>query len=71
MALLYSHPSSLEHDTGAHPENAGRLRAVEGALERASRAGEIGLHRDDAPAAGREQLRTSMRSSRSASAAAG
>ena len=47
------HPSSYEHDTGAHPENAGRLRAIESALES---AGWPGLERVEAPAATREQL---------------
>ncbi len=28
MTLLYYDPIFLEHDTGSHPENAGRLRAV-------------------------------------------
>ncbi|MFL5866062.1 MAG: histone deacetylase, partial [Thermoleophilaceae bacterium] len=32
--LYFSHPSSLEHDTGAHPERADRVRAVEAVLER-------------------------------------
>jgi acetoin utilization deacetylase AcuC-like enzyme len=32
--LFLSHPSSLEHDTGAHPERADRIRAVEAILER-------------------------------------
>ena len=31
--LLLHHPSSLEHDTGAHPERAARIAAVERALE--------------------------------------
>jgi acetoin utilization deacetylase AcuC-like enzyme len=35
VSLLLSHPSSLEHDTGAHPESAGRLVAVEALLESA------------------------------------
>jgi acetoin utilization deacetylase AcuC-like enzyme len=30
--VLFSHPSSLEHDTGAHPERADRIRAIEAAL---------------------------------------
>ncbi len=30
--LLFRHPSSLEHDTGTHPERADRIRAVEAAL---------------------------------------
>jgi len=34
--LLYTHPSSYAHDTGGHPENAGRIRAIEEALEAAS-----------------------------------
>jgi acetoin utilization deacetylase AcuC-like enzyme len=33
MALYYRHPLSLEHDTGAHPENAGRIRAIESLME--------------------------------------
>jgi acetoin utilization deacetylase AcuC-like enzyme len=32
--LFFSHPSSLEHDTGAHPERADRIRAIEGILDR-------------------------------------
>ena len=31
--LLLRHPSSLEHDTGAHPERAARIVAIERALE--------------------------------------
>src|SRR5213079_2662222 len=31
--LLLHHPSSLEHDTGAHPERAARIAAIERALE--------------------------------------
>jgi acetoin utilization deacetylase AcuC-like enzyme len=53
MALYLSHESSHRHDTGPHPENAGRLVAVEAALER---AGWAGLERVEAPAATREQL---------------
>ena len=30
--LLFSHPSSLDHDTGAHPENARRIQAIEAEL---------------------------------------
>ncbi len=33
MSLLFSHPASLEHDTGGHPENAGRLVAIAAQLE--------------------------------------
>src|SRR6266545_8159509 len=54
MGLYMAHPSSFEHDTGGHPENAGRLRAIEAALEE---DGWPGLDRVDAPAATREQLR--------------
>jgi acetoin utilization deacetylase AcuC-like enzyme len=53
MALYLSHPSSLDHDTGPHPENAGRLRAIEAALERADLPA---LERVEAPPATREQL---------------
>ena len=53
MGLYFSHPSSLEHDTGGHPENASRLRAIESALDE---AGWPGLDRVEAPAATREQL---------------
>ena len=31
--VLFHHPSSLEHDTGPHPENARRIAAIEQALE--------------------------------------
>jgi acetoin utilization deacetylase AcuC-like enzyme len=53
MAMYVSHESSHRHDTGPHPENAGRLVAIEAALER---AGWPGLERVEAPAASREQL---------------
>ena len=53
MGLYVSHPSSHRHDTGAHPENAGRLVAIEATLEA---AGWAGLERMEAPAATREQL---------------
>jgi len=53
VGLYLSHPSSLEHDTGAHPENASRIRAIEARLEA---AGWPGLERIQAPAATREQL---------------
>jgi acetoin utilization deacetylase AcuC-like enzyme len=54
VGLYLSHPSSLEHDTGAHPESAARLRAIESRLEQ---AGWPGLRRLEAPAATRQQLR--------------
>ncbi len=47
------HPSSFEHDTGGHPENAGRLRAIESALEQRDW---LGLEVVEAPEATREQL---------------
>ena len=53
MTLLYTHPSSREHDTGGHPENAGRLAAIEQALDRDAPPG---LERRQAPAASREQV---------------
>jgi acetoin utilization deacetylase AcuC-like enzyme len=51
--LLLSHPSSLEHDTGAHPENARRIRAIESELEA---RGWLGWERREAPPAELEQL---------------
>ena len=53
MALFYSHESSHRHDTGAHPENAARLRAIEAAL---AQTGGAGIERVEAPAATREQI---------------
>ena len=53
MGLYLSHPSSLEHDTGSHPESPRRIRAIEAALES---AGWPGLERIEAPPADREQL---------------
>jgi acetoin utilization deacetylase AcuC-like enzyme len=53
VTLYYSHPSSHAHDTGGHPENAGRLLAIESELEA---RGWPGLERLEAPAATREQL---------------
>jgi acetoin utilization deacetylase AcuC-like enzyme len=34
MGLYFRHPSSLLHETGSHPENAGRIRAIEATLDR-------------------------------------
>ncbi|GIK77020.1 MAG: histone deacetylase [Acidobacteria bacterium] len=53
MALYLRHPTSLAHDTGPHPENAGRIEAIESALER---AGWPGLERAEPPPAEREWL---------------
>ena len=36
MTLLYTHPASYGHETGSHPENAGRIRAIEAAIEAAA-----------------------------------
>ena len=53
MTLLFTQPSSHRHDTGAHPENANRLVAIEAALDRDRPRG---LEPVEAPAATREQL---------------
>ena len=53
MTLLYTHQSSYAHETGSHPENAGRIRAIEAALDQASLPG---LHAVDPPRATNEQL---------------
>ena len=54
MAGLYvRHPSSFEHDTGGHPENARRLTAIEEAM---SERVWLGMELVEAPAATREQL---------------
>jgi acetoin utilization deacetylase AcuC-like enzyme len=39
MTLLYTDPIFLLHDTGRHPENAGRLRAIQSRLEEAGLVG--------------------------------
>jgi acetoin utilization deacetylase AcuC-like enzyme len=53
MALYVHHPSSLQHDTGPHPESARRILAIEAAM---GAADWLGLERIEAPAAEREQL---------------
>jgi acetoin utilization deacetylase AcuC-like enzyme len=54
MSGLYlRHQLSLQHDTGAHPERADRIRAIEAELERHDW---LGLELVEAPAATREQL---------------
>ena len=45
-AVYLSHPSSLAHDTGPHPERAARITAIEQELER---RGWLGLERLEAP----------------------
>jgi acetoin utilization deacetylase AcuC-like enzyme len=56
--LLYSHPSALDHDPGpGHPEQPGRLRAIQALLEREERKGGlIGIDRREAPRASEEHL---------------
>ena len=44
--LLYSHQSSLGHDTGPHPERADRIRAIEAVLEQRDW---LGWERREAP----------------------
>ncbi|MGZ5325079.1 MAG: histone deacetylase family protein [Solirubrobacterales bacterium] len=51
--IYLRHQSSYEHDTGGHPENAGRLRAIEAAMEEQDW---LGLEQVEAPPATREQL---------------
>ena len=51
--LYFRHASSLEHQTGAHPEGPGRIPAIEAELER---RGWLGYERREAPAAGMEAL---------------
>src|SRR5947207_12344457 len=51
--IYLRHPSSFEHDTGGHPENARRLTAIEEAL---SERDWLGLELVEAPAVEREQL---------------
>src|SRR5436309_183442 len=53
MGLYLRHPLSFEHDTGPHPENAERVRAIERELDS---AGWYGLEIVEAPAARLEQL---------------
>src|SRR4051812_38401523 len=54
MAGLYvRHPSSFEHDTGGHPENARRLTAIEEAL---SERDWLGLELVEAPPVERAAL---------------
>jgi acetoin utilization deacetylase AcuC-like enzyme len=51
--LYVRHPSSFEHDTGGHPENARRVTAIEEAM---SERDWLGMQLVEAPAAPREQL---------------
>jgi acetoin utilization deacetylase AcuC-like enzyme len=51
--IYLRHPLSLEHDTGPHPENADRIRAIESRLDG---EGWLGLEVTEAPPATIEQL---------------
>ena len=51
--LYLRHPLSLEHETGAHPENPRRIEAIE---KRLSALDWLGMERVEAPPASREQL---------------
>jgi acetoin utilization deacetylase AcuC-like enzyme len=51
--VFLAHPSSLEHDTGGHPEQAARIVAVERELER---RGWLGFERVQSPAVDRAVL---------------
>src|SRR5947209_833648 len=51
--VLFEHPSSLEHDTGEHPERAERMTAIFSALARREW---LGWERRASPAATRAQL---------------
>ena len=53
MALYVAHPSSHHHDTGPHPENAGRLVAIESAM---AERNWLGTERVEAPPAELEWL---------------
>ena len=52
--LFFHHPSSLEHDTGAHPERAERIRAIEAELEARDW---LGYELREAPPVPEERLR--------------
>jgi len=53
VSVLFRHPSSLEHDTGAHPENARRIVAIERAL---SERDWLGWDVRESPAATRQEI---------------
>ncbi|MGI9419381.1 MAG: histone deacetylase family protein [Geminicoccaceae bacterium] len=56
--LLYTHPSSLAHDTGpGHPEQQARAKVIYGAIEREEQKGNlVDVVRRDAPEATKDQL---------------
>ena len=51
--VIFEHPSSLEHDTGGHPEQPARIRAITAELDR---DGWLGIERRASQPASREQL---------------
>jgi acetoin utilization deacetylase AcuC-like enzyme len=51
--IYLHHPSSLEHETGNHPEQAARIPAIESALEA---RGWLGFKREQAPAVETDRL---------------
>lgn len=51
--VLFSHPSSLQHDPGPHPEQPARMTAIAEALEA---RGWLGFERRESPEATRAQL---------------
>jgi acetoin utilization deacetylase AcuC-like enzyme len=51
--VYLSHPASLDHDTGAHPERAARIVAIEAEV---SRRGGLGFSRVEAPRVARDAL---------------
>ena len=51
--LYFRHESSLEHDTGPHPEGPGRIPAIEAAMEERDW---LGFERRDAPQVERDVL---------------
>ena len=54
MPVFFSHPSSLEHETGhGHPERVDRMHAIDAELQRRDW---LGFERREAPAATTEQL---------------
>jgi acetoin utilization deacetylase AcuC-like enzyme len=55
VGLLFHHASSLEHDTGGHPEQPARITAIERAL---AERDWLGWERRQSPAAGTEVLGT-------------
>jgi acetoin utilization deacetylase AcuC-like enzyme len=55
--VLISHPSSLDHDTGQHPESIRRIVAIDAMLDELARRGELDYQRVSSPAVHRSVLR--------------